>query len=155
MVYLDARLSRAYPTVELRVADVCADVADAVLVAGLCRGLVEVAAREWAEGVPAADVRLEVLRGAAWRAARSGMSGELVDTLTARTAPARVMVERLVDHVEPALRAYGDLDTVWAGARRVLDEGTGADRQRAAHARSGGDLVYVVADAVERTTADR
>jgi carboxylate-amine ligase len=83
------------------------------------------------------------------------VSGELVDTMTARTAPAKVMVEQLVEHVEPALRAYGDLDTVWAGARRVLDEGTGADRQRAAYSRGGGDLVYVVGDAVERTTADR
>ena len=41
------------------------------------------------------------------------------------------------------------------GAQRVLAEGTGADRQRAAYARSGGDLVAVVADAVKRTTADR
>ena len=155
MVYLDARLSREYPTVELRVADVCADVHDAVLVAGLCRGLVETSAHEWAEGVPAPPVRLEVLRGAAWRAARSGVSGVLVDTLTAGTAPAAEMVDRLIAHVEPALRASGDLEGVRAGAERVLAEGTGADRQRAAYARSGGDLAAVVADAVRRTTADR
>ena len=155
MVYLDARLSREYPTVEVRVADVCAGAADAVLVAGLCRGLVETSAREWAAGVPVPQVRLEVLRGAAWRAARSGVSGELVDTLSAGTAPAAVMVERLIEHVEPALREYGDLDEVRAGARRVLADGTGADRQRAAYVRSGGDLVAVVTDAVTRTTADR
>jgi glutamate---cysteine ligase / carboxylate-amine ligase len=66
-----------------------------------------------------------------------------------------VMVERLIEHVEPALRTYGDVDQVRAGARRVLADGTGADRQRAAYARSGGALVAVVADAVNRTTADR
>ncbi len=152
MVYLDARLAREYPTVELRIADVCADVDDAVLVAALCRGLVETAAREWAEGAPVPDVRLEVLRGAAWRAARSGVSGDLVDTLSADTAPATTMVERLVDHVEPALRAYGDLDRVWSTVRRLLDGGTGYARQRAAFAASDGDLVAVVRDAVERTT---
>ncbi len=155
MVYLDARLSRAYPTVELRVADVCATVADAVLIAGLSRALVETSAREWADGVPASEVRLEVLRGAAWRAARSGVSGDLVDTLAARTAPAAVIVERLIDHVEPALREYGDLDTVWSASQRVLEKGTGADQQRAAYRANRGDLVAVVADAVTRTTADR
>jgi len=155
MVYLDARLSRDYPTLELRIADVCADVDDAVLVAGLCRALVETAAREWAEGAPPAEVRVEVLRGAAWRAARSGVSGDLVDTLSARPAPAADVVERLVAHVEPALRAYGDLERVWSSTQRVLDEGTGADLQRAAYCVNQGDLVEVVRDAVARTTAHR
>ena len=41
MIYFEARLSASYPTVEIRVADVCLDVDDAVTVAGLARGLVE------------------------------------------------------------------------------------------------------------------
>jgi carboxylate-amine ligase len=153
MVYLDARLSREFPTVELRIADVCAGVDDAVLVAGLCRGLVETAAQEWAAGAEAPQVRLEVLRGAAWRAARSGVSDHLVDTLTATTAPAAQMVDRLFEHIGPALESHGDLDSMRAEAARVLEDGTGADRQRAAFDRSGGDLVAVVADAVTRTTS--
>ena len=40
MVYFDARLSVKYPTVEIRVTDVCTDLDDAVLVAALTRGLV-------------------------------------------------------------------------------------------------------------------
>lgn len=47
MIYFDARLSHRYPTVEIRVADVCLDPADTVLLATLARGLVETAAREW------------------------------------------------------------------------------------------------------------
>ena len=43
MVYFDARLSARYATVEIRVADVCTDLDDAVLVAALCRALVETA----------------------------------------------------------------------------------------------------------------
>ena len=41
MAYFDARLSARYPTVEVRVADVCLRAEDAVLIAALCRGLVE------------------------------------------------------------------------------------------------------------------
>ena len=40
MLYFDARLAENYPTVELRVADVCLEVEDAVLVAVLARALV-------------------------------------------------------------------------------------------------------------------
>ena len=50
MVYFDARLSHRYPTVEIRVADVCGDLDDTTVVAGVCRALVETAARSAAEG---------------------------------------------------------------------------------------------------------
>ncbi|MGW0585700.1 glutamate--cysteine ligase, partial [Streptomyces sp. NPDC002920] len=52
MVYFDARLSARYPTVEVRVADVCLHAETAALVATLVRGLVETAARAWEAGEP-------------------------------------------------------------------------------------------------------
>ena len=54
MVYFVARLAEHYPTVEVRAADVCFTVEEAVVVAALCRGLVETAAQEWALGDEAA-----------------------------------------------------------------------------------------------------
>ncbi|MEK8228840.1 hypothetical protein NKG05_26950 [Oerskovia sp. M15] len=50
MIYFDARLSESYPTVEIRVADVCLDADSATLLAALARGLVETAAREATDG---------------------------------------------------------------------------------------------------------
>ena len=50
MVYFDARLSRHYPTIEVRIADVCQHADDAVLIAALVRGLVETEARNWQAG---------------------------------------------------------------------------------------------------------
>ena len=43
MLYFDARLSQRYPTVEVRVADVCLDAADAALQAALVRALADTA----------------------------------------------------------------------------------------------------------------
>ena len=64
MVYFDARLSAQHPTVEVRVADVCLDADDAVLMAGLVRALVDTAARSW---------RARLSRGAdSYRAAAAG-----------------------------------------------------------------------------------
>jgi carboxylate-amine ligase len=150
MVYFDARLSASWPTVEVRVSDVALRVEDAVLLAGLVRGLVETAAREWRAGRPAPDIRTEVLRVAAWRAGRSGMSGALVHPVTGRPAPAAEVVAALVEHVRTALTGSGDLQLVERGVAEVLRRGTGADLQRRVLAETG-DLAAVVRAAVAAT----
>jgi carboxylate-amine ligase len=150
MVYFDARLSARYPTVEVRVADVQPETADTVLLAALVRALVDTAASPSSQGF--APPRLELLQGASWRAARSGLAGDLVDVLRAAAVPALELVERLVDHVRPALRSNGDLDAVESSLQRLVSRGTGAELQRASHRRRGR-LSDVVADAVNRTVS--
>jgi glutamate---cysteine ligase / carboxylate-amine ligase len=153
MVYFDARLSERWPTVEVRIADVALHVEDAVTHAGLVRALVETAAREWRDGLAAPGVRSEVIRVAGWRAARSGLGGELVSPRDGRPAPAADVVAALLQHVRPALVDAGDEVQVVAGVATILDRGTGADRQRRVH-RESGDLTAVVRAAVDVTTAD-
>jgi glutamate---cysteine ligase / carboxylate-amine ligase len=152
MVYFDARLSRRYPTVEVRVADVCLDVDDAILVAALARALVDTAAAQWRAGVPAPLVSAAVLRLASWRASRSGLEDGLVHPVDQRLRPSAVVVGSLVEHVRPALAANGDLCRVETQVDRVLSRGSGARRQRQVAA-STGRLSDVVADAVDRTSA--
>jgi carboxylate-amine ligase len=153
MVYFDARLSAKYPTVEVRVADVCTDPDDAVLVAALCRGLVDSAARAAEEGEPWPTARVELLRGATWRAARSGLDGDLVDPLTGAAIPALERVAQLVDRISPSLRKYGDLEAVEASVHRLSQKGNGASRQRADFSRRD-DLRDVALEAAKRTTAN-
>jgi carboxylate-amine ligase len=150
MLYSDARLSAAWPTVEVRTADVALRVEDAVLLAGLVRGLVETAARDAAAGRPVPDVRTEVLRLATWRAARTGLSGELVHPLTGTPAPAADVLAALADHARPALADAGDERLVDDGLAAVLRRGTGADLQRRVF-RKTGDPAAVVRAAVEVT----
>ena len=151
MIYSDARPSHRYPTVEIRVADVCLDARDAVLVAALCRGLVETAARQWTAGEAPPSTSTELLRLATWQASREGISGHLLDPHVSRPRPAREVVNELVEHVGPALRATGDERLVVDGIERVFTHGTGARRQRAVMARTGR-LAEVVADLVRATS---
>ena len=148
MIYFDARLSRTHPTLEVRVADVCREPDDAVLIAGLSRALVETAVREWQDGSAPDPVRTEVLRLAGWQAARSGLDSPLLDPLNWRAAPAATVLHRLLEHVTPALLDAGDLDVVRELLAATLARNTGAARQRAVLARTG-DLRAVVTDAVE------
>lgn len=147
MLYFDARLSHTHPTVEIRVADVCRDPADAVLIAALTRALVVTAAADWRAGREPVPVRTEVLRLAGWQAARGGLDATLLDPADWRAAPARAVLDRLVEHVTPALEECGDLAAVRELLTAALDRNTGAARQRAVLRRTA-DLRAVVADAV-------
>lgn len=151
MVYFDARLATHYPTVEIRSADVCFTADEAIVVAALCRGLVETAAGEWRSGSEAPDVPTQMIRLATWQAGREGLDGHLVDWRTGLPKPAWSVLAALVDHVGPALEAAGDLTVVEDGLLRVREEGNGAVRQRAMLEKTG-QLVDVVAEAVRATT---
>jgi glutamate---cysteine ligase / carboxylate-amine ligase len=152
MLYFDARLAESYPTIEIRVADVCTELDDMVLIAGLCRGLVSTAAQAWRDGVPIPQFRTDLLRAAHWRAGRDGLSHHLLDPGDARTKPARDVLDTLLAHVDDALCAHGDRELVHAAVERLLAGGAGAGRQRAILA-SRGSLEAVVADLAERTDA--
>ncbi|RHA41616.1 YbdK family carboxylate-amine ligase [Cellulomonas rhizosphaerae] len=149
MVYFDARLSARYPTVEVRVADVCLDAADAALQAALVRGLAETAVRGDSD-LP--QPRAELLRAATWRAAHSGLSGNLVRPTTGTPAPAADVVAELVRHVGKALADAGDLEWVQRHVATVLRRGNGAIQQQAWRA-EGADDDEVVRRAIARTTA--
>ncbi|MEU4656957.1 glutamate--cysteine ligase [Streptomyces sp. NPDC023723] len=150
MIYFDIRLSERYPTVEFRVADVCLHSDTAVLLAALARALVETAAEEWRAGREPAGHSVSLLRLAAWRAARSGLTGELLHPLTMRPMPAETVVRALLDHVGEALAADGDLERVREACGELLRRGNGARVQRELLERTGS-LRDVVTGCVRRT----
>ncbi|MBA3745709.1 YbdK family carboxylate-amine ligase, partial [Sporichthya sp.] len=78
MIYFDVRPSAHLPTLELRAPDACPDVDDVILLAALFRALVR---REWAAVTDKAPTvrHPALLRAAMWRAARSGLEGDLLD----------------------------------------------------------------------------
>jgi carboxylate-amine ligase len=150
MVYFDVRLSRSYPTIEVRIADVCLRVDDTLLVAVLTRALVETLAVEWQREATFVPARAEVLRLAKWRAARSALDGELMDPLTGKPAPARAAVDALLDYVTPVLTDLGELESVQAMLADLWKRGPGARTQRSVMSRTD-DPVAVVHEVVRQT----
>lgn len=148
-IYWDVRPSAKFPTVEFRVADVGLTVDDTVMVAGLVRALVIIAASGAGSEPP--PVRPELIRAATWRAARYGLSGDLVDVEAGEALPAGEMIDRFLDRLRPALTDVGDWDEVSELVARVRACGTGADRQRRVLADTG-DRRAVVNFIVEETT---
>ena len=130
-VYFLARLSPRYPTVEVRVADVCLDAGTAVLLAGLTRALVATALAEARRGTPAAAAPARQVAAALAAAARHGLAGAAADPVTGQAVDAPALRSRLLEHVYPALRDHGDTETITRLLHRLDQRGTGADRQRA------------------------
>ncbi|GAA3925562.1 glutamate--cysteine ligase [Streptomyces gulbargensis] len=133
-LYWQARLSDRYPTIEVRCPDVQLRAEEAVMLAGVVRGLVATAIADARADAPLTVPPPELLQAANWQAARHGLSGHLIDPEGRRRSAGDVLAE-LLDHITPALDASGDVRQVTSLIHRLLREGTPADRQREALAR--------------------
>ena len=154
MVYFDVRPALAAPTLELRVCDSCPSLDTIVLIAGVFRALVEREVEALRAGVPAVEVAPALARAALWRAARSGLEGELVDICGPSSRPAAEVVTDLVRSLRPQLEAVGDWPMVVDLTRQVLIAGTSAARQRRA-LRCRGRLTDVVDQLLVETAGCR
>ncbi|MEV8592774.1 glutamate--cysteine ligase [Streptomyces sp. NPDC052012] len=131
MIYYDVRPSAHQRTLELRICDACPRPETVALVAGLFRALVRDACdRLEREPAPRCDGHHEWLRAATWRAARSGLEGQLVDPATRRAAPAPAVLSRMVNRLRPALEACGDWHVVRGLLEETLRTGSAAHRLR-------------------------
>ncbi len=145
MVYFDVRPSAHLGTLELRICDACPDPETVVLIAGLFRALVVEACEAVGREPHAPARRQELLRAASWRAARSGLEGELVHPETGVAAPAGAVVRSMLARLRPALEGLGDLAAVSELVDRALARGSAAARLRRIAA---GDGLPAVVDAL-------
>ncbi|GAB3981123.1 glutamate--cysteine ligase [Plantactinospora veratri] len=149
-IFWDLRLSTKHPTLEVRVADVPVTAAEAAAHAALVRALAVVAGDAVDRGDEGPELAPELMRLAYWRAARDGMGGHGVDVATGRLLPAATLAERLVELAGPALDEAGDRERVEDWLARLVTDGDGATRQRAAAALRGR-LADVVDEIANRT----
>lgn len=154
-VYWSIRPSPRYPTIELRVCDVCPSIGDAVAIAVLARSLVIAAAEERLPDPAAAlpdSLHDVILRENEWTAARDGLDAELVapDRADVRVS-IRSSLDELLERVAPIAASVGDADAL-QGIGTILARGTAADRLRDLYDRHR-DLLPVTRWAVEETRA--
>ena len=126
MVWWDARPQPRLGTVELREVDVQTDLESAAAIAALARAIMRRAVE-----APVTDTAPEqALHWSSFRAARDGLDAEIY--YDGWPAPA-------ARGGRPACwrRLGTDADPELEGIRRIVREGNGADRQRAAHERGG------------------
>lgn len=152
-VYFLARLSPRHPTVEVRIADTCLTVDEAVAYAGLVRAMVGQALADAACRRPPPTIPQPALVAACRAAARVGLVGRLRDASTGRERRVWDYVDALVASVLPTLERYGDADRVLTTLDRLRLVGSGAERQRRMLAESPAPKRFVAA--LAEATTDR
>ncbi|OJZ69672.1 carboxylate--amine ligase [Mycobacterium paraffinicum] len=148
MIYWDVRPSENFPTIEVRVADVPATVAETVLLATLVRAAVMTALED---DQPGRRLPPAALRAAYWKAAHDGLAGRTLDLMHGGGAvPAREQLGTLVQRVGPALQSLGEYERVVGELDRVAAQGNGAMRQLRAW-RKRGEVRDVIDEAAAAT----
>jgi carboxylate-amine ligase len=158
-IWWDLRPSARFPTLEMRITDVCTRMADGLAVAALylcvCRMLYRLrrANQSWR------TYPVFLLEENRWRAQRYGVGGSLFDFGKGELVAFADLLEELIALVADDAAALGCSSEV-THARAILTNGTSADRQIADYerARAGGAsheeaLQYVVDELVTATVA--
>lgn len=159
LIAWDVRLSEHLPTIEFRMGDAQLDAETTLLIAALCRALVTHALEKPeatdAAATASADVPPELLSAAVFHSAHVGMREQVFDPPTSGLAPAGEALNGLVRILELELTESGDLEAVSEAVARLLRDGTGAERQRAAFKRAGMPGVRRLLDATVTSVQGR
>ncbi|WP_417668079.1 carboxylate-amine ligase [Roseibium sp.] len=131
-IWWDLRPSERFPTLEMRITDLCTRIDDTVALAALyrclCRFLTRLRSenRSWRSYAP---LLLEENR---WLAQRYGTDAELIDFARAERFPLAELVRELTDMVAPDAKAL-NCEAEIAYLSEIVRNGTSADRQLAVY----------------------
>lgn len=126
------RPARDYPTLELRIADSCTEVEDAVAIAALFRCLVRAHVRDPALGARRSAFTRRVIDENRWRAKRYGLDARFIDEHTVTQEPFSDALNRLLELVAEDARALACEHTL-EQLGTILARGTSAHRQLAVY----------------------
>lgn len=131
-LWWDIRPSNRYPTLEMRVSDVCTRLDDAMTVAALYQCLLGFLYRlrrnnqRWRTYAPG------IIEENIWRAQRYGTGGTLVDFGKGTLVPFADLLEEIIELVAQDAVEFDVRDEI-RHARTIVKEGTSADRQISAY----------------------
>ena len=137
-IWWDLRPSPAYGTLEIRICDGTATLAElAAITAYIHANAAYMRAEEQVEERPLPEVPTRwVLRENKWRALRYGLDTEVIDAHDLRVRPLRATILDRLDRLAPWFRANGGEGEL-ALLRTLCARGNSSDRQRAVYARTG------------------
>ena len=156
MLWWDVRPSARFPTLEMRITDVCTHLDDAISIAALYRCLLRMLWRLRKANQRWRLYARMLISENRWRAQRYGIEEGLVDFGKGRIVPYAELLEEMIDLVREDALHFGCLAEVEA-ARGILARGTSADRQRRTYRQalaSGADPGAALRRVVDQLVAE-
>ncbi len=142
-VWWDIRPHPDFGTVEFRTCDGLPTYDEVAAVAALSQCLVERLDRQFDRGYTLPMPQGWLLRENKWRAARYGLSADIIDDARGTLVPLKRVISDLVEDLMPIAHGLGCAAEL-AGVERILAVGASASRQRAVAQAHDGDLTKVV-----------
>jgi carboxylate-amine ligase len=127
-IWWDLRPSESFPTLEMRITDVCTRVEDAVCIAALYVSILRMLYRIRRANQTWRAYPLFLLAENRWRAQRYGVGGTLFDFGKGELVPFRDLIDELLGMLREDAEALGCPREV-EHARTIIARGTSADRQ--------------------------
>jgi glutamate---cysteine ligase / carboxylate-amine ligase len=131
-LWWDIRPSLRFPTLEMRIPDVCTRLDDGIAIAALYRCLLRMLWRLKRANQRWRRYAAMLINENRWRAQRYGIDEGLVDFGKGCIVPYAALLEELIQLVDEDAGAFGCRAEV-ASARDILARGTSAHRQRTAY----------------------
>jgi carboxylate-amine ligase len=131
-LWWDLRPSVRFPTLEMRISDVCTRLDDAMSIAALYRCLLRMLWRLKRANQRWRRYAALLVNENRWRAQRYGFDEGLVDFGKGRIVPYAELLDELIELVHEDAQVFG-CEAEVAAARDILKRGTSAHRQLAAH----------------------
>lgn len=129
-VWWDLRPSARFPTLEMRIADVCTRLDDAIAVAALFRCLARMLWRLRRDNQRWRHYSRFLIEENRWLAQRHGAAGRLIDFGKGSTTPFGDLMEEILELIREDAAHFGCIAAV-EHARAIVADGTSADRQLA------------------------
>ncbi len=148
-IWWDVRPSEKFPTLEIRIPDMCTRVEETLCLAALVQAIIAKLIQLRRANQSWRLYRKHLIDENKWRALRYGTHGKLIDFGKKKEVPFPRLVEEIltwVDDVVDDLKSREEIEYAYT----ILHEGTSADRQLAVY-RQTADLNAVVDHVVEET----
>lgn len=159
-LWWDMRPSARFPTVEMRITDVCTRLEDALCIAALYQSILRMLSRMKQRNLRWRIYPRIMLEENRWRAQRYGCTKSMIDLGRGECVPFASLIEEIVEMVTEDATALGCLKEV-QHARTILKRGTSACRQvdtftaaKAAGADDPEAFIQVVDLLISETAAD-
>ncbi len=127
-IWWDMRPSARFPTLEMRICDICTRLEDAITIAALYQAILATLYRLRSQNQTWRRYRAILVEENKWLAQRYGIHGELADFGALTRKPFAELIEELIGLVTSEAEQLGCLAEIH-GIREILQRGTSADRQ--------------------------
>src|SRR2546429_4667803 len=148
-IWWDIRLHPFFDTLEMRVCDAQSRVDDTLAITALAQAMIARLYKLLRQNITFRVYRRRLLDENRWRASRYGLDGKLIDFGKETEVETRSLINELLEFVSTEVDELGSQREM-AHIERIMREGTGADRQLAAFARTQ-DMKAVVDQIVTET----